>query len=84
MPPKKSATRATLHPERKRPGQVRDAILAHLTSARDASVEEIHAAVSAQLGDVPTSSVRSYLRLNTPGTFQRTGRGRYRLNQRSA
>lgn len=28
---------------------------------------------------MPTSSVRSYLSLNTPETFERVGRGRYRL-----
>jgi site-specific DNA-methyltransferase (adenine-specific) len=31
------------------------------------------------IGDVPASSVRSYLNLNTPETFERTGRGKYRL-----
>ena len=38
------------------------------------------AAVKSRLGDVPPSSIRSYLNLNTPKTFQRTDRGRYRLN----
>ncbi len=32
-------------------------------------------------GKVPSSSVRSYLNLNTPGVFERTLRGRYRLAQ---
>ena len=68
-------------PERSRPGQVRDAIAAYLEEKRtDASVPEIHAAVASRLGrDVPASSVRSYLRLNTGGLFERTARGRYRL-----
>ncbi len=62
------------------PGSVRDAIVEHLTFVgTDRSVEEIHAAVVAKLGSVGTSSVRSYLRLNTPPIFARTGRGRYRL-----
>ncbi len=38
------------------------------------------AAVNSQLGSVPASSVRSSLNLNTPSTFERTARGRYRLN----
>lgn len=33
------------------------------------------------VGPVPESSVRSYLRLNTPGTFTRTGRGEYGLTE---
>lgn len=69
--------------ERRRPGQVRDAIVSHLRSRDDASVSEIRAAVSDQLGgEVPASSVRSYLNLNTPATFERTGRGRYRLRRK--
>ena len=37
-------------------------------------------AVRSRVGDVSPSSVRSYLNLNTPRTFERTDRGRYRLN----
>jgi hypothetical protein len=71
-------------PDRSRPGQVRDAIAAYLEEKQaDASVPEIHAAVAARLGrEVPASSVRSYLRLNTGELFERTGRGRYRLVSR--
>jgi site-specific DNA-methyltransferase (adenine-specific) len=36
-------------------------------------------AVSEKIGGVPASSVRSYLRLNTPGMFVREFRGVYRL-----
>jgi hypothetical protein len=70
--------------ERSRPGQVRDAIAAFLEGRlEDASVMEIHEAVSARLGrEVPASSVRSYLRLNTGELFERTARGRYRLVSR--
>lgn len=39
------------------------------------------AAVQSRMGAVPPSSIRSYLNLNTPGAFVRTGRGRYRLDQ---
>ncbi len=71
--------------ERQRPGEVRDAIIGYFTEATvlDASVADVHAGVQAKLGrDIPASSVRSYLRLNTPGTFKRTGRGRYALADR--
>jgi len=71
-------------PERLRPGQVRDAIVAYLQEKQtDASVPEIHGAVAGRLGnEVPASSVRSYLRLNTGELFERTSRGRYRLVSR--
>jgi len=69
--------------ERHAPGKVRDAIVAYLRHRSDeASVDEIHQAVEAELGDVPASSVRSYLNLNTgPGKlFERTTRGKYRIH----
>jgi len=62
------------------PGVVRDSIIDFLAAvSRDASTDEITAAVRGQIGDVPPSSVRSYLNLNTPTIFVRTARGRYRL-----
>lgn len=63
------------------PGQVRDAINAYLSSKKDgATIESILAAVSKSIGqDVSASSVRSYLRLNTPAKYERIGRGTYRL-----
>jgi len=68
-------------PARHRPGQVRDAIFEFLRAAGEADVGEIRDAVSVRLdGNLSDSSVRSYLRLNTPGVFSRTTRGRYRLN----
>lgn len=74
---------ATMSNGRRRPGQVRDAIVSFLRSHGEASVSEIRTAVSAELGgEVPASSVRSYLNLNTPATFERTGRGRYRLRSK--
>lgn len=71
--------------ERQRPGEVRDAIIGYFADTKnaEASIAEVRAGVSAKLGrEVPASSVRSYLRLNTPGTFERTGRGRYVLADR--
>ena len=63
------------------PGTVRDAVLDYLRSVQDdASLADIRAAVSAQIGPVPQSSVRSYLNQNVSRTFLRTGRGRYKLN----
>lgn len=61
------------------PGLVRDSIVSYLTAAESASIAEIREAVAARIGDVPASSVRSYLNLNTPELFERTSRGRYRL-----
>ncbi len=63
------------------PGTVRDAIVGFLGGLYgDASVTEIRSAVEAELGHVPASSVRSYLRLR-PDTFERTGHGLYRLKR---
>ena len=61
------------------PGTVRDAIVASLEAAPgDASVSVIKRSVESRIGDVPASSVRSYLRLR-PDMFERTRYGRYRL-----
>jgi DNA modification methylase len=66
------------------PGTIRDAIISYLSQAEDneASVKDISAAVSNKLGEVPASSVRSYLNLNVPEIFERTDRGRYRLKKK--
>ena len=62
------------------PGRVRDPIISYLEAVEpDASLEEITSAVRTVLGTVSASSVRSSLNLNTPVTFIRTARGRYRL-----
>lgn len=62
------------------PGSIRDAITSYLGElSGDASTADITSAVSARLGATPLSSIRSYLNLNVPGVFSRTGRGRYRL-----
>jgi site-specific DNA-methyltransferase (adenine-specific) len=65
------------------PGRIRDPIVSFLEAVQgDASIGEICGAVRAEVGDVSESSVRSSLNLNTPGTFARTSRGRYRLYTR--
>ena len=64
---------------RRRPGQVRDAILQVLGEAPGPlNVAEICERVSATAGPVARSSVQSYLSLNTPDLFARDGRGLYR------
>ena len=62
------------------PGIIRDSIVDFLSAVDGAaSTSEIMSAVRSQVGDVPASSVRSYLNLNTPTAFERTKRGHYRL-----
>ncbi|MFH5211423.1 hypothetical protein [Antrihabitans spumae] len=66
-----------------RPGVVRDAILDSLRGSRVLTIDEIHAAVEKRIGaGVARSSVRSYLSLNTPTTFERLDRGAYKLAQK--
>jgi site-specific DNA-methyltransferase (adenine-specific) len=66
--------------ERTAPGRVRDAILGVLrNSAYPLTPKEIEDQIAFVLGSVPSSSVRSYLRLNTPKLFTRTDRGQYTL-----
>ena len=62
------------------PGIVRDSIVNYLsTLVGDAALQDINAAVTANVGKVSPSSIRSYLNLNVPDLFERTERGRYRL-----
>jgi len=62
------------------PGQVRDAISHVLADATKAlSVKEVEQQVQQIIGPTPSSSIRSYLRLNTPDLFVREDRGMYRL-----
>ncbi len=66
---------------RRRPGEVRDAIVQVLETRRSgASLQEIAGAVGTLIGPVPPSSIRSYLQLNTPALFLRTERAQYSLN----
>jgi hypothetical protein len=70
---------------RNKSGSVRDAIIQFLQDKGEASVSEILEAVTAKLGKVPPSSVRSSLNLNvgTAGLlFERTAKGRYRLGKK--
>lgn len=63
------------------PGKVRDEILRFFTDHPhiEASLNEIIGAVKVSIGEVPESSIRSYLNINTPVLFARTSRGHYRL-----
>ena len=68
-------------PKRK-PGAVRDAIIDALTyRTHGATVAQITEEVSARLGPTPASSIRSYLRLNTPKLFVKVDRGHYRVRE---
>lgn len=70
-------TKPKLNTKRK-PGTVRDAIIDTLAyRTRGATVAEIAEEVSQRIGSTPPSSVRSYLRLNTPKLFTKIDRGRY-------
>jgi len=67
---------------RLQPGAVRDAIDACLgeSDPGGTGLTELHERVESHIGQrVARSSVRSYLNLNTPGKYERVGRGRYRL-----
>lgn len=64
------------------PGTIRDSVVSYLSASEGASIAEIRQAIRCRLGDVPASSVRSYLNLNTPAIFERIGRGHYRLRAR--
>lgn len=67
------------------PGRVRDAILDVLSESRaPLSVATIVARVQHRLGETPLSSIRSYLRLNTPELFVREARGMYRAKNSAA
>lgn len=67
---------------RQKPGAVRDVIMSTLSQrgSKGASVREILSSAREVLGEeLPASSVRSYLRLNTPKTFERLALGKYKL-----
>lgn len=70
----------TITQQKRRPGEVRDAIFSALTARPGgASLQVIEQYVVDLIGDGARSSVRSYLRLNTPSIFVRTARGQYGL-----
>ena len=57
---------------RKRPGEVRDAIVTVLkTRPRGASVAEITHHVQTLIGTVPAASIRTYFTVTTPKLFPR-------------
>jgi DNA modification methylase len=67
---------------KRKPGAVRDAIIEALTyRASGATVSQITKEVSERIGPTPASSVRSYLRLNTPRLFTKVDRGHYRVRE---
>jgi site-specific DNA-methyltransferase (adenine-specific) len=67
-------------PMRRRPGEVRDAIVSVLEGhPRGASIQAITEEVSSLIGEVSPSSVRSYLQLGTQTLFARTQRAQYSL-----
>ena len=64
------------------PGQVRDSIIQVLSLTSDGlSAKQIAQRVVKVNGPTPESSIRSYLRLNTPDLFVKERRGVYRLNR---
>lgn len=66
--------------QKRRPGEVRDAILSILKARPSGvSLQTIEQQVADLIGNSARSSVRSYLRLNTPSIFVRTARGHYGL-----
>lgn len=68
-------------PKRK-PGAVRDAIIEALVyRVHGATVADITREVSQRIGPTPSSSIRSYLRLNTPKLFVKVDRGHYRVRE---
>lgn len=65
---------------RRKPGEVRDAIFTSLERKQGAaSVQEITNDVIDLIGPVAPSSIRSYLRLNTPTLFARSDRAQYSI-----
>jgi len=64
------------------PGRVRDAIVQVMDLASaPLSVKEIEEGVRQMLGDTPSSSIRSYLRLNAAGAFVRESHGYYSIRR---
>ncbi|MGA2477152.1 MAG: DNA methyltransferase [Spirochaetia bacterium] len=71
--------------KKRRPGEIRDSILSVLVAKPEgATPSEIEHAVKAIMGDVKSSSIRSYLRLNSPELFSRSRRGFYLLRDSTA
>ncbi len=76
------ATNRRKRNDRRRPGEIRDAIVAVLANKpTGASVAEILHAVHDSIGGAAPSSVRSYLRLNSESLFRRQDRGVYTIRE---
>lgn len=70
---------------RKKPGIVRDAILNMLwNETQPVSVSQIHKFVNNEIGEVPRSSVQSFLNKNQPLMFSKVSRGKYILTENIA
>ena len=73
------------HNERRRPGEIRDAIVSVLSNKPEgASVSEIQVALHGLIDSAAPSSVRSYLRLNSGSLFRRQDRGIYTIRKAPA
>lgn len=71
--------------QRRKPGEVRDAIVTTLSSnPAGATVAEIEQGVHQLIGEAPNSSIRSYLRLNRESLFEQSKRGMYSLREPEA
>jgi len=69
-------------PPKRKSGAVRDAIIDALAyRTQGATVAQITREVSERIGPTPASSIRSYLRLNTPKLFSKVDRGHYRVRE---
>src|SRR5207247_2557657 len=80
MPPRNKS-----NDRRRRPGEVRDAIVTVLARRpRGAAVSEIEEGVRELIGKAASSSIRSYLRLNADSLFRREDRGLYVLREAPA
>ena len=68
--------------QRRRPGEVRDAIVTILSNKPNgAAIPEIEEGLRGLIGPSPSSSIRSYLRLNSDSIFRRAARGVYALRE---
>lgn len=69
---------------KRRPGEIRDAIVEYLRQRGEAvPVNDIYAALETKFGEpVARSSVRSALNFGVDDLYERVGRGTYRLRAR--
>ena len=68
--------------KKRKPGEVRDAIIDAMEMiSGPLTVGEIVDLVNSRIGETATSSIRSYLRLNSDNLFENVERGRYVLRE---